>query len=190
MKSMPSKGEIFEHWKTWLDKNGFDWGEPTCWACRYGFNGKYDITDFYSSDETIKKHWNKSSLQRCHIIPKSLGGNNHPENLFLMCKECHDLAPNTSFKDVFMRWAEKQNYFERIMKRNKKLFEVYGIELNDENCGKMNSFILTEKFRDWFRDNSGLHWNQQGLGNKLTPSTFVGLIVKYFEEYDTPHHKR
>ena len=56
MKSMPSKGEIFEHWKIWLDKNCFDWGEPTCWACGYGFNGKYDVTNPHSSDAVSYTH--------------------------------------------------------------------------------------------------------------------------------------
>lgn len=54
--------------------------------------------------------WDKVPLQRCHIIPKSLGGLDTADNLFLMCKECHDLAPNTVYRDIFLKWVGRQDW--------------------------------------------------------------------------------
>ena len=40
---LPPKSQIFEYWKDQLPDLGIliDWGEPSCWACRfhYGTNG-------------------------------------------------------------------------------------------------------------------------------------------------------
>lgn len=57
--------------------------------------------------------WDKVPLQRCHIIPKSLGGTDTVDNLFLMCKECHDLAPNTPSRTAFLKWVSKQHWTVR-----------------------------------------------------------------------------
>lgn len=27
--SLPQKSDVAEYWKSWLDENGFDWGEPS-----------------------------------------------------------------------------------------------------------------------------------------------------------------
>jgi hypothetical protein len=40
--TMPNKGDIFEYWKDWLNENGFDWGEPSCWACHRWWDTKYN----------------------------------------------------------------------------------------------------------------------------------------------------
>ena len=89
--------EVVAYWVN--KKNSFrkfiDLNEPTCWACGQGWEGRYDIitADF-------SKAWSKSPLQVCHVIPKSMGGNEKPSNLVLMCKECHDLAPNTTIPEI------------------------------------------------------------------------------------------
>ncbi|MEL6557042.1 MAG: HNH endonuclease [Bacteroidota bacterium] len=180
-ETLPSKSVIFLHWKDWLDQNGLDWGEPSCWACEYGFNGKYDVNNHKASIEDICKAWNKSPLQRCHIIPKSLGGSNEPANLFLMCSECHDLAPNTTFPDLFMRWVSKQNYFVRRAKEVQELMETFDFKVTHEEAAEFHQTLVSKDYLKWFMENSGLHWNQRGLGNKVTTSTHVGLYCKYLE---------
>ena len=105
--TMPSKSKVFEYWKERILEKGFfiDWGEPSCWACGEFWNGRYDINGTYASYKKILNAWEKAPLQRCHIVPVSLGGNQDESNLFLMCKQCHDLAPNTSFTEIFFQWA-------------------------------------------------------------------------------------
>lgn len=74
----------------------FDWADSYthCWNC--GHN----------------KQWasnKKPSLEKCHIIPHSLGGKDIPSNYVLLCKDCHRLAPNTSNPNDMWEWI-KSNY--------------------------------------------------------------------------------
>ena len=93
----------------------YDWGEPCCWAC-----GKAAVKDnvlhsFFENnpetkgDDFFKKLYAlkslKSKLNRCHIKPNALGGADSPENLFLMCEECHTLSPDTINRAAFFRWV-------------------------------------------------------------------------------------
>lgn len=180
-QNLPKKSEIFKYWKEWLDLNAFDWGEPSCWACGFGFNGKYNLKDSKVSPEKIAMLWNKAPLQRCHIVPESLGGSSKPQNLFLMCRECHDLAPNTAFPEIFFQWVKGQDHFTRRMNEYRELITIFDLGVEDSNIDALLDQMNSKEFRDWLHSNCGLHWNQKGLGNKLTPSTFVGLYWKYIK---------
>jgi hypothetical protein len=104
--NLPSKSEIFEHWKERLLEFGFfvDWGEPGCWGCGFHYSDKYDIGRSNASWHEILRRWDSIPLQRCHIVPRSLGGTNDVANLFLMCRECHDQMPNTVVPEIFFEW--------------------------------------------------------------------------------------
>ena len=86
-----------------------DCGEPECWCCGKFINKIY-IHKSYESDlvNDCSKIWEykevKSELNRCHIIPKSLGGSDQPENLFLLCEECHYKSPDTDNPTLFLKW--------------------------------------------------------------------------------------
>ena len=48
-----------------------------------------------------------SRLERCHLIPRSLGGSNELDNLVLLCNEHHRQAPNLALdKEVMLKWIE------------------------------------------------------------------------------------
>lgn len=87
----------------WVENNNideqelnFDWADAYthCWNCG---DNKYRTTT------------NKPSLERCHIIPHSLGGNDSPDNYVLLCKECHQEAPNIRNSNDMWDWI-KSNY--------------------------------------------------------------------------------
>ena len=133
---MDTHGKIFNYWKDKCitDKGTIeiegkydiskstpvitDWGEPECWLC-----GKYiDLSDHTSYLENLEKGnleeiWNykkvKNILNRCHIIPKALGGHDTADNLFLLCKECHSKSPDTNNPKYF---------FQYIYNERKKLY--------------------------------------------------------------------
>lgn len=44
------------------------------------------------------------NLQRCHIIPDSLGGKDEPSNLVLLCRRCHADGPNVSDPQIMWDW--------------------------------------------------------------------------------------
>jgi len=131
----------------------------------------------------IYEAWERTPLQRCHIIPRSLGGNTDPSNLFLMCTECHDLAPNTTSRDIFLRWARSQSYIARL---NKKLEqELESFDLTIETVFDLLETVKGEEFDLWMHENTGLHFPQSGYGktfSRMTLSAFLGALLAYAEQ--------
>lgn len=130
-----------------------DWGEPCCWAC-----GEYAVKDeelrrFFennpdtASDDFFKKLYNLKSLKhhlnRCHIHPNALGGADSPENLFLMCEECHALSPDTINRAAFFRWVydRRQKYYRGVMAPSEVLARI------DEELSRRGLPPLVECFR-------------------------------------------
>ncbi|WP_420646044.1 HNH endonuclease [Vibrio parahaemolyticus] len=98
-------GEVVEYWRDKPNSFGalIDINEPTCWSCGQPWEGRHDVLR-----GSYLRGWRKAPLQICHVIPKSLGGDEHPSNLVLMCKECHDLAPILHFqKSCINGWLSK-----------------------------------------------------------------------------------
>lgn len=148
---------IFEYWKDKVITKGgevlkyedkgnrkdcliviVDRGEPCCWGC-----GKYAVKDdeleafnnnpSVTGENYFKKLYSlptlKSRLNRCHIKPNALGGEDSPENLFLMCEECHALSPDTVNRAAFFRWVYDRN--QRYVSGRMSGREVYN-RINEE----------------------------------------------------------
>ena len=97
-----------------------------CWAC-----GKRVET--------------KSDLQRCHIVPKSLGGREEASNYFLLCSDCHDEAPDTTNREAFLRWVYKKKRNYDYGYRN--LFKILD-DINEELRERGESRTIEEMFFD------------------------------------------
>jgi hypothetical protein len=185
---LPAKSQIFEYWKNRLEKLDFfvDWGEPGCWACGFHYDAKYDIRRSNAPWRDVLKCWDKVPLQRCHIIPRSLGGANRASNLFLMCRECHDLAPNTTSRKIFFDWARRQRFWRREMAKMKSALESFGIE--EAGLDALSDLMQSKNFKSWSRRRFGLHWPQSGYAprsSRFTYATIVGLAL----EYQSVHQK-
>jgi hypothetical protein len=185
---LPSKSHIFDYWKDRLDQLGFliDWGEPACWACGFHYGTKYDVRRPDVGWDKILQCWNNIPLQRCHIIPRSLGGTDHASNLFLMCRECHDLAPNTNIPEIFFEWARRQNSDAREFSKILAAFESFGID-----TAAVEDFlwvVVSDEFWSWMRGKFGLHRPQSKyapISCRLTTATTVGLAVHYWRIHMT-----
>lgn len=173
--SLPQKSDIAEHWKSWLDENGFDWGEPSCWACKKWWDTKNDLPTL--PGKSVSSGWDKAPLQRCHIVPKSLGGADTVDNLFLMCKECHDLAPNTPSRNAFLKWASKQHWTVRMFGKINSDLSTFDFEVQDYEW--ILSTLQDDAFKKWAEDKIGLHRNQQDQGIQITASTLLALLYEY-----------
>ena len=81
-----------------------DWGEPCCFAC-----GGWTGVSVEKSDDDLSKLWNspvvKHCLERAHIVPDALGGDDTPKNLFCLCKRCHRDSPDTIYPKEFFIWC-------------------------------------------------------------------------------------
>lgn len=155
-----------------------DWGEPSCWACGELAIGDDALCRFFdahqdaASEDFYKKLYAlkpvKSKLNRCHIKPNALGGEDSPENLFLMCEECHVLSPDTTNRAAFLRWVydRKQRYTHGVMAPREMVRRI-----NDElsrrglpdlmSCiGSAKSTYPMSDIYEFMRENVGSHCSQ------------------------------
>lgn len=146
IENLPSKSQIFEYWKDRLWGLGIfiDWGEVACWACRFRYGAKYQIKRSHASWSEVLNVWDRIPLQRCHIVSRSLGGLDDVSNLFLMCRECHDLAPNTDIPEIFFEWARAQSSSARENAKIRAALNSFLVDIAEEKdlCRLMNSIDL------------------------------------------------
>jgi HNH endonuclease len=180
---MPSKAQLFDYWK---DKEVIvDWGEPECWACGRWWEDKYDISNSDASMKEIRKIWNDVPLQRCHIVPVSLGGSNHPSNIFLMCPDCHNQQPNTKSREAFLRWAKAQEFARRveITFAEFQFSEPETQKVLDVLClRKCGTTLQKYRIEHFFQHNIGSHWLQGSGGGMITISSLIAAAFAFPDE--------
>lgn len=161
-----TKKEIVNYWTSKQNETGLsiDWADADerCWRCGY-----------------------KKPLERCHIIPDSLGGKDEPSNLVLLCKRCHIEAPNVEDKNFMWDWirAYGTSIYDTFWKiRAQKEYEfIYGKsyiqELEDRD-------ILSDiDFRRYWNTDIGktsIHYGHPWYNT----STDAGVLKMRLDAYD------
>lgn len=133
---MPSNYAIFDHWK-FVKLDGIfvvkELDFPRCWACDRVISFK--LLECVSAKD-YRRVWNNTSgrLERCHIVPKEFGGENTPDNTFLLCKDCHAKAPDTESRDIFLSWVviqRKTHIAGYNLLEIKNYCQHFGIDYNE-----------------------------------------------------------
>ncbi len=167
-----TKKEIVNYWSGIEDECvlSVDWAEAEerCWRCGY-----------------------KARLQRCHIIPDSLGGRDEPSNLVLLCERCHIDAPNIESKSFMWDWirANGTSFYDTFWEtRGAKEYEFiykksFGQELEERD---MLSPRDLERFVTIPMVRSVNHFAHPWKND----STNAGLLRMRLEEYDKKYGKR
>ena len=114
-RKMPSKGAIADYWMKWETDNkqippwgDWDWGEPACMACTRWLEG-------WDNPKTITGKWNSTKgLERCHVIPRYLGGTDDVSNLVLMCPKCHQSQPDDLDPEITYMYMRERSPFSHI----------------------------------------------------------------------------
>lgn len=156
--------EIVEYWSARETECGLgvDWAEAheRCWRCGY-----------------------KSGLERCHIIPESLGGRNEPSNLVLLCGRCHREAPNVRdarFMWIWLRASCAPFYDTYWATRGVQEFErIFGRE---PFAGPEFNNIETEQARQALREEMRKTTLHLGEG-RLNPATIAFLFALIEERF-------
>ena len=123
-----------------------DIGEPCCWGCDRPVIGEAEKKRISTEENEVylQKIWKdptvKSKYERCHIIPGALGGEDKPENLFLMCEQCHFESPDTTNPKSFFRWV----YSQRMKYVGGKLSPWYTIDKVSEEL-KRRGLVSVEE---------------------------------------------
>lgn len=101
-KGMPTHKALYEFWS---NKTGISnvktslqarWTKTTCMAC-------------------ANTYFDNGTLDRAHIVPLWLGGNNACENLHLLCPTCH--------RDSELMWRSNDNYGYGVLRYWNWFFE-------------------------------------------------------------------
>ena len=163
-----------------------DWGEPMCWCCGEPIVGEYEKSKPEEID--YKLLWNdkvvKRNLNRCHIIPRALGGGVEPDNLFLMCEVCHKESPDTTNYKAFFRWIYQKKKHDYLMGyiHPEKMWEEVDEELERRGLPCLMSIINNipkedVKDIDLF-DNKQIHeYMDENLGMHGFQISHYGTIV-------------
>lgn len=167
-----TKKEIVEYWEGKQDECGLsvDWAEAKerCWRCGY-----------------------KKRLQRCHIIPDSLGGKDEASNLVLLCERCHIDAPNVESKTFMWDW---------IRANGTSLYDTFW----DIRAQKEYEFIYKKSFMQELKERDILSTRDIEIFKNLqigrstnhfahpwkNDSTNAGLLRMRLEEYDKKYENK
>lgn len=149
--------EIVNYWETHQSECGLsvDWAEAEklCWRCAH-----------------------KRLLQRCHIIPRALGGDESPSNLVLLCAQCHAEAPNVADSDFMWIWLRAHAvsfYGTYWQERGMREYEfIFG---EKPFSGLTNTDELLQKAKSLFAEiypKTSRHWGQ----GKINPATWAWAL--------------
>lgn len=159
--------EIIKYWSLNIDECelsiDFSDASERCWRCGY-----------------------KSKLQRCHIIPYSLGGKDIPDNFVLLCRLCHADGPNIADPGFFWDWlkAHKMTFYDTFWTDQgireyefiykKSLMKEFS-DLNISDFEKIK-ILMKEEI-----DKCTWHWGQPRM-NSATIAGLFRMIVKRLEK--------
>lgn len=84
-----------------------------CWESHSDTVSELDVAVDWGE---LESEWNRcwccghqtSRLQKCHIIPSSLGGTNLVANLIPLCALCHDESPDVNDPLEMFQWIKQQ----------------------------------------------------------------------------------
>jgi len=106
---------------------------PECFACAIPMRSKSTRKDPLKNWRDV---WNKTSLERAHIIPHSKGGESIPSNLVLLCKDCHRDNPDSLNETFFWKWiCSRPHYTQR------RLQALQQIPLNEKQLSDLEEVI-------------------------------------------------
>lgn len=97
---MPSKWLIAQFWAASPNGEKFapylQLDEPCCFACGW-------FSEHWKK-ATPQASWQRATLDRAHIVPRSLGGPDDVANLLLLCRPCHEESPDWSDPEQMAHW--------------------------------------------------------------------------------------
>lgn len=162
-------GEIVDYWMRHEEECGLsvDWAEAheRCWRCGC-----------------------KRGLQRCHIVPHALGGEDAPSNLVLLCGRCHLDNPNVADTEVMWDWirAYGVSFYDTFWNIHGMIEyeKIYGISVQEELEKRK---LATEKGMLEFKEVLSAMFGRASwhFGDPhFNVATIAGVYRMAFKEYD------
>lgn len=165
--------EIVDYWASRIDECdlSIDWSEAEeyCWNCG-----------------------SPKDLTRCHIIARSLGGEDIPSNYVMLCRKRHEEAPNVDDPRIIWDWliAHRSSFYKThfIVEGWREYEFIYKRTVDDEL-----SFIIAEsqevdidRFNEIFKESvsrSTTHWGQYTPNKATIAGTVRMALLQYAKEH-------
>lgn len=171
--------QAIDYWSKRVDECGLsvDWSEADthCWRCGCERN-----------------------LQRCHIVPDSLGGKDEPANIVLLCKRCHAEGPNLTDPEIMWDWIrayavpfydtfwymQGMREYEFIYKR--KLEQEIAAILQQANVTEVDSSVRENygKLMSQVMDEASVHFGQPYFNTATIAGILRMLLKRLAKEYN------
>lgn len=145
--------------------------------------------DFAEAHERCRRCGCRRRLERCHIVPDSLGGEDTPSNFVILCKRCHLDNPNVADPEVMWDWMRAYSvpFYDTF-------WGTYGIEEYKKIYGKSFAGELLARgippedpeFRailDEQREKASYHFGDP----HLNIATLAGIFRMALKAYDAAH---
>ena len=192
-RNTPSISDILHHWRNQdppdLRVRLLDLGEPNCWGCGLPSRTAYSYFPRGTDAATGRLNppltraecvyaWKRARLQRCHLVPRSLGGSDDPSNVVMLCVECHDLAPDLANRETMLDWMAKQDWLTRSSAKFKAAWESI---IGQDTCdvGQFGADYSSDAFWEWNQDRIGIHFSQRFGGPEFSLTTVLGAWKEY-----------
>lgn len=134
----------------------------TCWACS-----------------------GRGPVERAHVIARSFGGSNEPENFFLLCHRCHRDQPDGAPRYLQEQWLfnhESQvDVFMRVYVR--PMMAALTNEATYYTPGALNRWFATEPFRSGFVGFATEQSKHGALNIDTCTSNVITEVVRQFGLY-------
>ena len=170
--------QAVDYWSRRVDECGLsvDWAEAhtRCWRCGC-----------------------ERDLERCHIIPDSLGGEDVPQNIVLLCKRCHADGPNVTDPEIMWDWIRAYGVpfydtfwnvmgmreYEFIYKTSCSkdllgIFAAAGLKLNDNTWEEVN-IIIKDQINE-----AGFHFGHPYLNTATMAGIYRMALKKLAQKYN------
>ena len=152
-----SIGEIVDYWAERIDESDLsvDWSEAEelCWNCG-----------------------SPKELTRCHIVPDALGGSDEPANYVVLCRSCHEQAPNVLDPRIMWDWlfAHKADFYQTywLIEGMREYEFMYKRSIDDEL-----SFIV---------DNAKVEVSIDEASNELMREAVFGSVKHFGQSTPNP----
>ena len=127
---------------------GCDWDEADvrCWRCGH-----------------------RRSCQKCHIVPKMLGGSDDSSNIIPLCAECHDEMPNVADPPEVWRWIAADHGILHDTYWPQRGLAMSGLSADDLKRFTKKKFAEASK-------KCGLHFGQLTGRARITPATTAWVL--------------
>ena len=149
--------------------------------------------DFAEAHERCWRCGCKRRLERCHIVPASLGGEDVPSNFVLLCKRCHLDNPNVADAEIMWDWlrAYKVSFYDLFwqVQGMKEYEKIYSVPFSEE----LQSRGLTDKDIEEIQTIMKEQMNKASyhFGDPhLNVATIAGILRMILKEYDKRHGRK